>query len=221
MNNRYKLLLVENDKSDSNLLKSALETAGYHVVAAHTCQQGKMLFSSYVPDLVLLEPALPDGLAFISQVRAVSQVPILVVSRAAAEEDKVAALDLGANDYVTKPYGMAELLARVRVGLRSRHSGILGGSYRLGELTIDYDRRQVAVGERRIRLTQTEYNILALLSQSDGRVLSYAAIIRSIWGSMDEGSIKKLQVNVANIRKKIGKPYLVNESCVGYRMKEE
>jgi len=143
------------------------------------------------------------------------------------EQDKIAALDLGANDYMTKPFGTGELLARVRAALRtnrnSSQAAVSGGTFVLDDLVIDYDRRQVCVAEKLVHLTQTEYNILFYLSQHVGKVMTYATIIRSIWGAMDSGSVKKLQVNMANIRKKLGcKPgenrYIINELGVGYRM---
>jgi two-component system KDP operon response regulator KdpE len=154
---------------------------------------------------------------------------VIVLSARTDEKDKVSALDLGANDYITKPFGTEELLARVRAALRvSRYSisTVPDGTFTLKDLELDYDRRQVSVGGELVHLTQTEYNILALLSRHTGRVLTYAAIIREVWGGMDDGSVKKLQVNMANIRKKLGvKPgesrYILNELGVGYRMLEE
>ena len=186
-----------------------------------------------IPDLVILDLGLPDadGLEFIQYTREISAVPIIVLSARTQESDKVSALDLGANDYITKPFGTDELLARVRAALRnsrySAESGALsGGKYILHDLIIDYDKRMVTVGGNDIKLTQTEYNIVAYLSAHSGKVLTYASIIRAIWGSSDPGSIKKLQVNMANIRKKIGsKPgenkYITNELGIGYRMCEE
>ena len=141
------------------------------------------------------------------------------------------ALDLGANDYITKPFGTEELLARIRAVLRShRHSeedeSSPGGKFRLQDLLIDYDTRQVFVGKEEIDLTKTEYNIMAFLSVHAGKVLTYAAIIRAVWGYSDYGSVKKLQVNMKNIRKKMGvtpgeKRYIINELGVGYRMLAE
>jgi two-component system KDP operon response regulator KdpE len=154
-------------------------------------------------------------------------VPIIVLSARTQEQDKVYTLDLGANDYITKPFGTAELLARVRAALRiSRHSiqaSAPGSTFQLDDLIIDYDRRQVSVSGEVIHMTQTEYNILAYLSQHVGKVMTYSAIIGAIWGAMDSGSIKKLQVNMANIRKKLGctpgdNKYFINELGVGYRM---
>ena len=233
MNNKYKILMIEDEQNISTFVKTAMEANDYHVLLASTCQQGVMMFSSHMPDLVILDLGLPDrdGLEFISAVRESSAVPIIVLSARTMESDKVAALDMGANDYVTKPFGIAELLARVRANLRSTRSGsdliaVPGGKFKLHDLVIDYDRRMVAIAGEEIRLTQTEYNILSLLSRHTGKVLTYSAVIRSIWGSMDTGSIKKLQVNMANIRKKLGctpgdNRYFINELGVGYRMLDE
>ncbi len=229
--NKYKILIVEDEANICSFVKTILETNGYQVLAAATCQQGIMMFASHVPDLVILDLGLPDrdGLELIRAVRASSTVPIIVLSARTMESDKVEALDLGANDYITKPFGTAELLARVRAALRSRRcAGALsfpGGKFILDDLVIDYDRRLVTVAEEEVRLTQTEYNIVAFLSEHTGRVLTYSTIITNIWGRIDEGSTKKLQVNMANIRKKLGSVpgdnrYIINELGVGYRMQD-
>ncbi|MEE0110678.1 MAG: response regulator transcription factor [Oscillospiraceae bacterium] len=231
-NNKYKVLIIEDDRNIASFIQTILEANGYQVLTAERCQQGLMVFASHIPDLVMLDLGLPDmdGEEFIRQVRVGSTVPIIVLSARADERDKVSALDLGANDYITKPFGTAELLARVRAALRmTRHNvqvAAPSSTFTVDDLIIDYDRRQVSVAGSLIHLTQTEYNILALLSQHTGKVMTYAAIIRSIWGSMDDGSIKKLQVNMANIRKKLGcRPgdnrYVTNELGVGYRMLDE
>lgn len=231
-NNKYKILIVEDDRSIAGFIQTVLETNGYQVLTAQTCGQGILMRTSHVPDLVVLDLGLPDmdGEEFIRVVRQESMVPIIVLSARTEESDKVSALDLGANDYITKPFGTAELLARVRVVLRtSRHNyqnSAHGSTVAFQDLVINYDRRQVSVAGEPIRLTQTEYNILAFLSQHPGKVMTYCAIIRAIWGNMDDGSVKKLQVNMANIRKKLGcRPgesrYIINELGVGYRMPDE
>ena len=231
-NNKYKVLVVEDDKNISSFIQTILESNGYQVITAERCRQGMLVFTSHVPDLVVLDLGLPDmdGEEFIRLARRDSLVPIIVLSARTEEEDKVSALDLGANDYITKPFGTAELLARVRAALRNNRqnyqTAMPGSTFQLEDLTIDYDRRQVSIGDELIHLTQTEYNILAFLSQHVGKVMTYAAIIRAIWGSMDNGSIKKLQVNMANIRKKMGctpgeNRYVVNELGVGYRMLDQ
>ena len=230
--NRYKLLLVEDDATVRNFVKTILEANGYQLLTAQNCAQGIMMCASHVPDLVILDLGLPDrdGLEFIREIRRTNPVPIVVLSARNDEADKVEALDLGANDYVTKPFGTEELMARLRAALRSSRAGTMnalpGRKFQLQDLVIDYDRRLVTIGGSEIRLTQTEYNILAFLSEHTGKVLTYSAIIGSIWGRIDEGSVKKLQVNMANIRKKLGsRPgdnrYIINELGVGYRMLEE
>ena len=209
-NNKYKVLVIEDEANICNLLDTILTTNGYQVVTEGTCSEGIMMMRSYVPDLVILDLGLPDkdGLEFIKTIRQSDTTPILVVSARSTENDKVLALDLGANDYITKPFGNAELMARVRAALRDRRSteveGIIDGKFRLYDMEIDYARRMLTIGGEDVKLTRTEYNILEVLSQNQGKVLTYAAIIRKIWGPTDDGGIKKLQVNMANIRKKIG-----------------
>ena len=228
-NNKYKILVVEDDRTILSMIQTILETNGYQVLTAQRCRQGILMLSSHVPDLVVLDLGLPDmdGEELIRITRRSSMIPIIVLSARTEEQDKVAALDLGANDYITKPFGTAELLARVRASLRinrmNLQAAIPNSVFRLEELVIDYDRRQVSVDGKTVHLTQIEYNILSLLSQQVGKVLTYCAIINAIWGVMDNGSVKKLQVNMANIRKKLGcRPgenrYIINELGVGYRM---
>ena len=228
-NNKYKILVVEDDRSILSMIQTILDTNGYQVLTAQRCQQGILMMTSHVPDLVVLDLGLPDmdGEEFIRETRRSSMIPIIVLSARTDEQDKVAALDLGANDYITKPFGTAELLARVRASLRINRMNLQASmpneAFKLDDMVIDYDRRQVSVGDRIIHVTQTEFNIISFLSQHCGKVMTYSAIIGAIWGTMDDGSIKKLQVNMANIRKKLGcKPgenrYIINELGVGYRM---
>lgn len=229
--NKYKILLIEDEENIRNLVATMLETAGYQALVAQSCAIGESMYASYMPDLVILDLGLPDmdGMHFIEFVRRDALTPIVVLSARADEKDKVSALDAGANDYITKPFGSGELLARLRAALRnnrfSASAGRLpGGKFCLKDLEIDYDARQVFVSGEAIKLTQTEYNIVALLSENCGKMMTYTAIIKAIWGTyMQEGSVKKLQVNMANIRKKFGdKPgeqnYIANEIGVGYRL---
>ena len=231
-NNKYKILIVEDETNIRSFIKANLETSDYQVICAETCELGMLLYASHHPDLIILDLGLPDidGLHLIRQIRKTDAIPILVLSARSNEQDKVEALDLGANDYITKPFGTDELLARIRAALRShRHSleneCTPGGKFQVQDLIIDYDKRQVFIGKDEIDLTQTEYNIVSYLSVHAGKVLTYAAIIRSVWGYSDYGSVKKLQVNMKNIRKKMGvtpgeKRYIINELGVGYRMLE-
>lgn len=232
-NNRYKILLVEDEANIRLVVTTLLESAEYQVIQAGTCALAQTLWASYQPDLVILDLGLPDqdGMSFLRWLRQESLTPVIVLSARSDEKDKVDALDAGANDYVTKPFGSAELLARVRTTLRNyRHSAaegrLPGGRFQLRDLVIDYDGRRLFRNGEEIKLTQTEYNIIALLSEHCGKMMTYSAIIKGIWGYSGEGSIKKLQVNMANIRKKFGvKPgeswYITNELGVGYRMEGE
>ena len=228
-NNKFKILVVEDDRNILSIIQTILDTNGYQVLTAQRCQQGILMLSSHMPDLVVLDLGLPDmdGEEFIRITRRSSMIPIIVLSARSDEKDKVNALDLGANDYITKPFGTAELLARVRASLRinrmNLQSPVPNSLFTLDDLVIDYDRRQVFVDGKICHITQTEFNILAFLSRHTGKVMTYCSIINAIWGTMDEGSVKKLQVNMANIRKKLGcKPgenrYIVNDLGVGYRM---
>ncbi len=228
--NKYKILIVEDEANIRNVVRTILTANGYHVMEAESAAQGKALFGSYSPDLIILDLGLPDGdgLDYIKMVRTEFSVPIIVLSARTDELDKVEALDCGANDYVTKPFSTAELLARVRVALRIRHIKLNmsmeeGMYFRTGQLEINYEKRSVSIAGEEIHMTQTEYNILALLAMHAGKVMTYSEIIREIWKWNDAGSVKKLQVNLANIRKKLGqKPgdnqYILNELGVGYRM---
>lgn len=229
-NNKYKILLVEDDGNIRTLVSTLLEVAGYQVILAESCAKAQVMYDSYLPDLVILDLGLPDGDGgcFLQMLREKAHTPVIILSARSEEQDKVNALDQGANDYVTKPFGSAELLARVRSALRSsRYSGgagqQTGNRFVLKDLVIDYDSRQTYLKGKRVKLTQTEYNILALLSTHCGKMMTYTAIINAIWGYTGEGSVKKLQVNMANIRKKFGtvpgqSSYIVNELGVGYRM---
>lgn len=231
--NKYKILLVEDEANIRNLVATMLDTAGYQTILANSCSIAKTLYISYVPDLIVLDLGLPDldGINLLDFVRKDSLTPIIVLSARTSEADKITALDKGANDYITKPFSSGELLARVRAALRnnrfSAEEGRLpAGRFTLKDLEIDYNARQAFIKGEEIHLTQTEYNIVALLSENCGKMMTYAAIIKAIWGGYaHEGSIKKLQVNMANIRKKFGdKPgeanYIANELGVGYRLNE-
>lgn len=227
--NRYKILVVEDESNIRRFITTILEAEEYQVLCAETCRTGELMFGSHCPDLVILDLGLPDldGMEFISFARATSAAPIIVLSARITDDDKVSALDMGANDYITKPFSTAELLARIRSALRNRHYGTENSPvdrvFRVKDLEIQFDSRLIKLSGKEIKLTQTEYNIMSVLAHHAGKVLTYSAIIRAVWGSADDGSVKKLQVNLANIRKKLGeKPgdrrYISNELGVGYRM---
>lgn len=229
-NNKYKILIIEDENNIKTFVSALLDANNFQVITAENCKNGLLMFNSHRPDLAILDLGLPDmdGIEFLKEIRKTSSIPVIVLSARTDEKDKVDALESGANDYVTKPFGSAELVARIRSALRNcRHSDTLtpGGKFELNKLSIDYDSRRVYLDGTEIKLTQTEYNIVALLSEHCGKVLTYSAIISTIWGYNDYGSKKKLQVNMANIRKKFGAApgsecYIVNELGVGYRMDE-
>ena len=232
-NNRYKILLVEDEENIRALVSTLLDANGYQVILAASLAEAKTMYFSHIPDLVVLDLGLPDndGSALVELIREKDLTPIIVLSARSGESEKVRLLDLGANDFVTKPFGSAELLARVRTSLRNyRHSSaegrLPGGKFTLMDMVIDYDARRLFIGNEEIKLTQTEYNIMALLSEHCGKMMTYSAIIKAVWREYpDEGNVKRLQVNMANIRKKLGiKPgdnkYIVNELGVGYRLQD-
>ena len=228
--NKYKLLIIEDEGNIRHFVKTILITNGYQIIEAKTAAEGRMAFMSHSPDLVILDLGLPDGdgMDFLKLIRKDFLTPVIVLSARTDERDKVQALDAGANDYITKPFGTAELQARVRAALRIHQQNMnrsLGGenNFQLADMVIDYDTRHVLIKGEDIKLTQTEYNIVALLAAHAGKVMTYSEIIKEIWKWSDAGSVKKLQVNMANIRKKMGiKPgdsqYILNELGVGYRM---
>ena len=229
-NNKYKVLIVEDEGNIRHFVKTILVTNGYQVIEAKTAAEGKMSFMSHSPDVVILDLGLPDGdgMSLLKLVRKEFSTPVIVLSARTDEKDKVAALDAGANDYITKPFGTAELQARIRAALRIHQQNMnrsLGGEqkFQIRDMVIDYDTRHVRIKGEDIKLTQTEYNIVALLAAHAGKVMTYSEIIKEIWKWSDAGSIKKLQVNMANIRKKMGikpgdTPYILNELGVGYRI---
>ena len=226
-----KILVVDDEELLVKGIRFNLQNEGYEVVTGSNGVEAVEMAKQHAPDLIILDLGLPDmdGMNLLDYVRKDSLTPVIVLSARSNESDKILALDRGANDYVTKPFGSGELLARVRAVLRnnrfsSAEGRLPGGRFVIKNMEIDYDARQVYVNGAEINLTQTEYNILSLLSENCGKMMTYAAIIKGIWGGYaQEGSIKKLQVNMANIRKKLGdKPgeqnYIANELGVGYRM---
>ena len=229
MNNKYKILFIEDEANIRGFVKTLLTTNQYQVFVAENAEHGMFSFRTNCPDLILLDLGLPDkdGLELLIEIRKESMIPIIVLSARFDEKDKVNALDYGANDYVTKPFSAAELQARIRCALRSSNpflkSGVIQGKFTVGDIEIDFDTRKVWVGGEEVKLTQIEYNIVSLLAKNPGRVLTYGEIIQAVWGCDDMGSTKKLQVNMANIRKKMGaKPgankYIQNELGIGYRL---
>ena len=231
--NKPQILFVEDDTAVGNLIATTLETQNYQFHRAKTGAGALMDALSYRPDVMLLDLGLPDmdGIDVLRELRSWSSLPVVVVSARSHEHDKVQALDLGADDYLTKPFGTAELLARVRTAIRhtrttSANSEIAReGTYTVGEMTIDYNKHQVLVRGENVHLTLSEFRIVALLGKFAGKVLTYDYIIKELWGPRAGGDNQILRVNMANIRRKIEKnpaepEYLFTEVGVGYRMAE-
>ena len=203
---------------------------GYDVDVAATGDEALKSVRTHPPDLIVLDLGLPDieGTEVCRRIRAESAIPIVVLSARGAEADKVTALDLGADDYVTKPFGPEELLARIRVALRRIFSTDEAPSGRLerGDLIIDYDRHRVVRGDEEIRLTPKEFDLLELLARNAGRVLTHRAILKAIWGPNSVNQPEHLWVLVAQLRKKLEPDpshprYLLSEPWVGYRFAAE
>lgn len=227
------ILVVEDEESISNFISTVLTANGYRPVIAASGKEALSLIASHCPDVVLLDLGLPDmdGEEIIRSLRSWSAVPVIVVSVRGQERDKVAALDLGADDYITKPFGTSELLARIRTSLRhaaqrTDQPALPGNCFHSGDFFIDFEKRRVTVGGQEIHLTQIEYKLVSLLSKYPGRVLTYDFLIKNIWGPHAPNDNQILRVNMANIRRKIeqdpGQPkYIITELGVGYRMAEE
>jgi two-component system KDP operon response regulator KdpE len=222
-----RILLVDDEVPIQRAVVPLLRSRGYDVDVAGTGEAALEAVASRPPDLIVLDLGLPDleGTDVCRRIRAVSSIPIVVLSARGAENDKVAALDLGADDYVTKPFGPEELLARIRVALRRVFSASTSeaGRLQLGDLVIDYDRHRVVRGEDDIRLTPKEFELLALLARNADRVLTHRAILKAIWGPNAVDQPEHLWVLVGQLRKKIepdpARPrYLVSEPWVGYRL---
>lgn len=224
-----KLLVVDDEASIRRFLRVSLGGHGYQICEAEGGVEAVLKVNELRPDLVILDLGLPDlsGIDVIRQVREWSAVPILILSIREREADKVEALDAGADDYLTKPFGLAELLARIRAGLRRANLSRDGGSvFRNGELFVDLEARIIKVGEREVQLTPTEYELLKAMVMQAGRVLTHHQILSRVWGEDYEGDSHMLRVNVSNLRKKLEpdplRPrFLVTEPGVGYRLKTE
>jgi two-component system KDP operon response regulator KdpE len=224
------VLLVEDETQMLRFLRTALTAQGYRVVEAGSCRDALVAATTHNPELVLLDLGLPDGdgIDLTRQIRDWSQVPIIVISARGREGDKVAALDAGADDYLTKPFGVNELLARMRVALR--HAALVGKDtssivLEIGSLRIDQVRREVMVGGREVHLTPIEYRLLVLLAKNGGKVLTHRQILKEVWGPPYVNETHYLRVFMAQLRRKIeqdpARPrLLVTEPGVGYRMRD-
>lgn len=234
MAGKEKILIVEDERNICKFLTAVLTANNYDAIASHTGADAYIMITSHCPDLILLDLGLPDidGLSILSAVREWTQLPIIVISARTQERDKVEALDRGADDYITKPFGTSELLARIRTAIRHTYTFASNediaqtGTFKAGELTIDYNKRSVLIRGEDAHLTQNEYKIVALLGKYAGKVLTYDYILKELWGPSARGNNQILRVNMANIRRKIEEnpaepKYVFTEVGVGYRMTHE
>jgi two-component system KDP operon response regulator KdpE len=224
------VLVVEDELPMRRFLRAALAAQDYRVVEAETVKQALMAATSHNPEVILLDLMLPDGdgIELTRRIREWSGVPIIVISARGREGDKVAALDAGADDYITKPFGMSELLARIRVALRHAarsDAAAASPTIEIGPLRIDLERREVKVGAAEVHLTPLEYRLLVLLARNAGRVLTHRQILKEVWGPHCVDDTHYVRVFMAQLRRKIEpdsvRPRLLcTEPGVGYRMKE-
>lgn len=231
MNNKPSVLIVEDETQTSSLIAEALRENGYRPLLAENGRAAMSMISSHCPDVVLLNLGLPDmdGLDVLRFLRKWSAgIPVLIISGRSAERDKVRALDTGADDYIVKPFGCAELVARIRTAMRhsiKMESGrdVVQGTLTVGGVTVDFNRRCVLVAGENRRLTQNEFKIVSLLATHSGQVLSYSYIIGQIWGRFAADNRQILRVNVANIRRKMERDpahprIILTKAGVGYQM---
>lgn len=228
-----KVLIVEDEQNISNFISTVLSANNFDVLIAETGTQALSMITSHCPDLIILDLGLPDidGTDILRAVRSWSNLPVIVVSARTHEHDKVAALDMGADDYIEKPFGTSELLARIRTAIRHTRTTLdnssiaQSGKFSVGGLTVDYDKHHVLVDGQDVHLTLNEFKIVALLGKYAGKVLTYDFLIKEIWGPKAKADNQILRVNMANIRRKIEKnpadpQYIFTEIGVGYRMLE-
>lgn len=231
MTNKQMILIVEDEKNIGNYIETIVISNGYKAIRALNGMSGLSLCTSHHPDLILLDLGLPDmdGMEVLQRIRSFSGVPVIVISARTQEKEKVEALDNGADDYITKPFGSEELLARIRTALRHRsQAGNMQQAkpvYSRDGLIIDFDKRLVTLNGQDIHLTQIEYKLVSLLARNAGKVLTYDSILKDIWGPYADTDNQILRVNMANIRRKLEKNpaephYIFTEIGVGYRMKE-
>ena len=233
MTHKLSILLVEDEKNICDFISTSLSAQDYRISTAHTGKEALPIITSQCPDLILLDLGLPDmdGMEIIRQVRTWSSVPIIVLSARTQEQEKVRALDLGADDYLTKPIGTSELLARIRTALRHSNrlntdSPLYKRPFHARGLTIDFEKHLVSVDGKDVHLTQIEFKILSLLAQNSGRVMTYDTIISNIWGPYADDDNSILRVNMAHIRRKLEQnpaepQYVFTEIGIGYRMIED
>jgi two-component system KDP operon response regulator KdpE len=218
---RLRVLLVDDETNVRTSVRRGLEALGYDVEVAGDGLAGVQLVEKWRPDVVLMDLAMPkmNGLHAIEQIRSWSSVPIIVLSVMGEEADKVRALEIGADDYLTKPFGLQELNARIRVVLRRLTRTALDQAVQLGDVTVDIGRRRVTVGGEEVHLTPIEYELLKQLVLNAGRVLTHDLLLEKVWGPEYHAEVHYLRPVITSLRKKLGPQLIQTEPGVGYRLK--
>ncbi len=222
-----RILIVDDERPIRRFLRASLTAHGYHIFEAGSGQEALAAAVANRPDIIILDLGLPDldGIEVVRRLREWSQTPIIILSVREQEADKVAALDAGADDYLTKPFGVGELMARLRVALRHAAQPAAEPVFDLGRLKLDVARRLVTLAGQEVQLTPTEYELLKLLATHAGRVLTHRHILQQVWGRGYEQETHLLRVNISNLRRKIepdpARPtYILTEPGVGYRLRD-
>ncbi len=225
-------LIVEDEKNIGNFMSAILQANSYKTILSTTGENAINLTKSHCPDIILLDLGLPDmdGIDVLKEIRNWSQIPIIIISARHEETEKVNALDCGADDYISKPFGTKELLARLRTALRHSNNSRTSNSatlskYQALDLIIDFEKRLITLRGKEIHFTQIEYKLISMLAQNSGKVITYESIIKALWGPNADTDNQILRVNMANIRRKLCTnpaipTYIFTEVGVGYRMIE-
>lgn len=232
MENKPFILVVEDDKPIRNFICISLEAQGYRCMDTQSGRTAVSLVSSHNPDIIVIDLGLPDmdGIEVIETIRPITKAAVIVVTARGHEREKVDALDRGADDYLTKPFSLPELLARIRVALRhSKQVGLPAHEqplFTIGDLRFDIDKHRLFLGEEEVHLTPMEFKLMALMAKYPGRVLTHKFILHEVWGPSSDDDTQSLRVFMANIRRKIERDpaqpkYILTEIGVGYRLAEE
>jgi len=226
---RTRVLVVDDEQAIRHFLTTTLQGSGYIVEAVGTGQEALTAVTHRPPTLIILDLGLPgiSGQQVLAELRAWSKIPVIILSAIGREQEKVDAFNAGADDYLTKPFGVPELLARIRAMLRrtaaTDDDGLPVGRFQTGDLTLDFAARRVSVGDREVRLTPTEYRLLSLMAQHAGKVLTHLYLLKQVWGPEHSSEVNYLRVFMAGLRRKLEEDstqprYLLTEQGVGYRL---
>lgn len=231
MHYKSSVLIIEDEPVICDFIAASLAANSYKAIKCATGKDGLSMIASHCPDVILLDLGLPDmdGLQVLKEIRTWSGIPVIVVSARTQEHEKVQALDFGADDYITKPFGTSELMARIRAALRRNAKSASSNSsnfFQVRDMVIDFEKRSILLEGNKVHLTQNEYKLVSLLAKNAGKVLTYEYLITQIWGPNSPTSNQILRVNMANIRRKIESnpadpKYIFTEIGVGYYMADD